>query len=198
MGKRRQKDGRTVGARPFSRGNLYQMLSNPIYVGDIAHKGESYPGRHEAILDRAMWHIVQRQLRRNASRRRSSTNSASLSLLTGLAYDDTGDRLVSTHVGSTDSPVMDRNIIDLVARTRRWWNGIRFGEIATVRDIASREGIDEGDVSRLLPLAFLAPDIVEAILSGTQPVDLTAEKLKRIGTLPISWTEQRRAFRFEP
>jgi hypothetical protein len=47
-----------------------------------------------------------------------------------------------------------------------------------------------------LPLAFLAPDIVEAILQGRQPVELTVLRLKRIG-LPLSWVEQRRLLGFE-
>ena len=45
--------------------------------------------------------------------------------------------------------------------------------------IARRAGANVGDVSRSLQLAFLAPDLVEAILDGTQPVALTAERLKR-------------------
>jgi len=40
-------------------------------------------------------------------------------------------------------------------------------------------------------LAFLAPDIVEAILTGTQPVDLTAESLIKNTDLPLDWREQR-------
>ena len=44
-----------------------------------------------------------------------------------------------------------------------------------------------------MPLAFLAPDIVEAILAGTQPVDLTAETLTR-RDLPLSWSEQKSLF----
>ena len=51
--------------------------------------------------------------------------------------------------------------------------------------------MDEGDVSRFLPLAFLAPDIIEAILLGKQPIELTPEKLKRLRILPMSWEEQR-------
>ena len=50
--------------------------------------------------------------------------------------------------------------------------------------------------SRCLPLAFPAPDIVEAILQGRQPVELTVLRLKRIG-LPLSWVEQRRLLGFE-
>ncbi len=57
--------------------------------------------------------------------------------------------------------------------------------------IARRAGAHVGDVSRALQLAFLAPDLVEAILDGTQPVALTHERLKRAGELPLLWDEQR-------
>jgi hypothetical protein len=63
--------------------------------------------------------------------------------------------------------------------------------VLSVSDIANREGVHVGDVSRSLQLAFLAPDLAEGILDGTQPVALTAERLKRIGELPLLWEEQR-------
>ncbi|HSF95487.1 MAG TPA: recombinase family protein [Thermohalobaculum sp.] len=58
-------------------------------------------------------------------------------------------------------------------------------------DLARCENIDRGDLSRSLQLAFLAPDIVERILDGDQPVSLTAQQLKRIGDLPLAWDDQR-------
>ena len=57
--------------------------------------------------------------------------------------------------------------------------------------IAHRVGANVGNVSRSLQLAFLAPDLVEAILDGTQPVALTPERLKRACELPLLWDEQR-------
>jgi hypothetical protein len=57
-------------------------------------------------------------------------------------------------------------------------------------DLAGREDADLGDLSRSLQLAFLAPDIVERILDGNQPVALTAQQLKRIGDLPLDWDTQ--------
>jgi site-specific DNA recombinase len=50
----------------------------------------------------------------------------------------------------------------------------------------------------LAPLAFLAPEIVEAILEGRQPITLTLRELKRFGTLPNRWDDQRRRFGFGP
>jgi site-specific DNA recombinase len=43
--------GTERGGRPFSRGHIYHLLSNPIYIGEIAHKGQLYPGQHPALID---------------------------------------------------------------------------------------------------------------------------------------------------
>jgi hypothetical protein len=56
--------------------------------------------------------------------------------------------------------------------------------------------MDKGEVSRVLPLAFLAPDIAEAILDGRQPPELTASRLKRLRNLPLNWEQQRRYLGF--
>jgi hypothetical protein len=48
-----------------------------------------------------------------------------------------------------------------------------------------------------MPLAFLAPDIVAAILAGTQPVDLTTEALTKRIDLPVGWAEQRALLGFD-
>jgi len=91
--------------------------------------------------------------------------------------------------GDKNIPTHDEGLIDLVAKTHGWFNRITAGEVTTVRDIADEANLDEGVVSRFLPLAFLAPDIVETILNGNQSFDLTAEKLKRLRSLPKSWDE---------
>jgi hypothetical protein len=50
--------------------------------------------------------------------------------------------------------------------------------------------------TRVLRLAYLAPDIVEAIIEGRQPPELTANKLIRVKSLPIDWPGQREALGF--
>ena len=65
-----------------------------------------------------------------------------------------------------------------------------------MREIAERDDLDPGDVSRFLPLAFLAPDIVEAIATGNQPVELTVEELRRRCPISRFWEEQRKALGF--
>jgi hypothetical protein len=84
----------------------------------------------------------------------------------------------------------------LVAKAHRWFHQLETGEMPSIRAIARHEGIHECDVSRNLRLAFLAPDIVEAILDGNQPVDMTAETLRRLPQLPPDWETQRRLLGF--
>src|ERR1700674_3673007 len=52
-------DGSRYGAKPIARGALYLMLQNRIYLGEIVHKDQSYPGEHQAILDEGLWEQVQ-------------------------------------------------------------------------------------------------------------------------------------------
>lgn len=85
---------------------------------------------------------------------------------------------------------LDATLITLVSKARSWWQQLTNGDAETINEIADRESMDAGDVSRILPLAFLSPKIVEAILNGRQPITLTAKALKRTGNLPLDWTEQ--------
>src|SRR5689334_24609650 len=57
--------GRITGGGPFSRGHLHWILSNPVYAGQIAHKGVTHPGRHPAIIDAQKFEAVQQQLAGN-------------------------------------------------------------------------------------------------------------------------------------
>ncbi len=340
--RRRLKNGQNSGGKIFSRGNLYQLLANPIYAGKIPHKGETFDGRHERIIDPELWHAVQTRLTDNAAPRRRAGNTTSAAPLAGMMFDETGDCLSPTHaskngrryryyashrlmtgerqrgdgcrlpapkieqailsilrnalsdkaatidlIGVTDAndivratasidrvlaqpehdalialrPVVrridvtnsylriaiglaelarllgastvsdqqathqieapitlrrrgvetkiilahadsasvspDRNLVMLIARARLWFDALASGACGTVREIASVFEVDESDVSRFLPLAFLAPSIVEAIVDGRQPIGLTAERLKRLPKLPLDWHNQRQALGFD-
>jgi len=61
------KNGRKSGGNPFFRGALYVLLSNPIYIGEIRHKGARHPGLHEPIMERELWEKTQLLLRSRAS-----------------------------------------------------------------------------------------------------------------------------------
>jgi site-specific DNA recombinase len=85
--RRIRSGGQETGGQPFTRGHLYQLLTNPIYVGDVAHKGVTYPGQHNGIIERQTFDAVRCRLNGNAAERRSATNAKAPSLLTGLVYD---------------------------------------------------------------------------------------------------------------
>jgi DNA invertase Pin-like site-specific DNA recombinase len=88
---------KTWGNRPFSRGHLYYLLSNPIYAGKIAHKEKQYDGQHEAIIDRKTWNAVQAQLAANNRKSQTQSRAKEPNLLAGLLVDSKGNRLTSSH-----------------------------------------------------------------------------------------------------
>ena len=356
--RRVRSGGRTTGGHPFTRGHLHQLLTNAIYAGEVVHKGTAYPGQHDAIIERKTFDAAQRRLTDNASARHTATNTKAPSLLTGLVYDETGDRLCPTHAnkkgrryryyiskrlmhrtssgdggwripakeldgtvlqvvvdflrdelrvidalhltdtapdrlrrilrnaaaaagdlmgeqpkrrrqrlslllhrvtldtgsirieirrsslnilvsgrdpatgeerpntgaetpedlialtaplrlkrrgveaklvlraGQGEAAAPDKYLIALVVRSHQWFSQLAGEAPQSIQEIAQREGVDASDVGRALQLAFLAPDIVEAILAGRQPVDLTARRLRRIGALPLIWERQRRRLGF--
>ena len=90
----------------------------------------------------------------------------------------------------------DPKLAKLIARAHVWFEQIKSGQRKSIEEIARAEKVNAGNVTRTLPLAFLAPSIVEAILAGAQPVELTTKRLQRLVPLPYDWAEQRRALGF--
>jgi site-specific DNA recombinase len=86
--------GRSTGGGLFSRGHIYKLLSNPIYVGRIAHKGRIYEGQHPPIVTPDLWDQVQQRLRDHLGAARTKrTRQSSDALLIGKLYDDGGNRM---------------------------------------------------------------------------------------------------------
>jgi hypothetical protein len=336
--------GAERGGKPFSRGHLYTLLSSPIYTGQIAHKGELYPGQHPALIDAESWSTVRNQLAANTSAHRGRAKAAEPSLLAGLLVDARGERLTPSHAvkggrryryyvsaalitdAGTDraqgwrlaareieeaviriladaltSPVklverfcaasmpsdhipkllnrvarlaaalggspaeraklvrelVDKIIVDektiiiklqrgavlggdvpssasadgcdnaieltvavaftrrgaeaklvlpglaqqkhtsrcdpalikAIARGRAWFEELATGRARSLQQLAKRDGISRRYVRRLVGLAFLSPQLVDAILQDGQPVELTATRLTELD-LPLDWTEQ--------
>ena len=86
-------------------------------------------------------------------------------------------------------PQPDGTLIKALARAWRWQRMLDDGECASVSDIGEAEGIDKGYVSRVLRLALLAPDIMEAIMEGRTDQALMLERLGR--AMPPDREEQR-------
>jgi site-specific DNA recombinase len=344
---RLHRSGRSSGRAAFSRGRLYNLLANPLFVGRIRHRDQVHGGQHPPIIDEALWQAVQDRLASNRQSRSMRGTAERPSPLAGRLFDPDGRKMRPSHarkngrryryyvstdlvVGSvaacatgwripareleaavgravaarlrepgllsevlrlsssapdassrligrisefadrldapasaagleamrllitrvelsqsdlraevslkrlnqtTDEPSMHTALSDfppflVIAALRLQRRGpelrivlqgpaapppkpdpllvrrliearvraadyLDLGQDLTVSAIARREGSNIGDVSRSLQLAFLAPDLVEAILDGTQPIALTPERLKRAGELPLLWDEQR-------
>ena len=337
--------GTERGGKPFSRGHIYRLLSNPIYIGQIAHKGQLYPGQHPALIDTETWTAVRDRLATNATNHRRKADAAEPSLLAGLLVDAQGravhpvarrqerptlsllrlrcpdhrgrngprSRLAAAGPGNrrrrdpglgrradqpgdaaralrsagipsdqtrkmldratrlaaalnrspaerakvvrdliekvvieenaitirirrcalsggavappssenpSDSPIeltapvafrrrgvemrlvlpavaiqndrsrCDPTLIKAIARGRAWFEELAAGRARSLRELAERDGITRRYVRRLVDLAFLSPELVEVILHGRQPVELTATRLTELD-LPLDWTDQR-------
>ena len=86
-----------------SRGNridkkyLYRLLNNRVYIGEAVHKGDSYPGEHDAIIDRAIWDKVHAVLTVSPRKRAARTRADTPALLKGLLYGPDGAAFSPTH-----------------------------------------------------------------------------------------------------
>ncbi len=342
--KRMSRTGRASGGASYSRGALYLILHNRIYLGEITHKEASYPGQHPAIIEQKLWEQVQLKFQSNLQAARTRPRATEQSLLMGLLYDEQGNRFTPSHatkkgrryryyvsqaviknsrnkcsgsvripaleieelvlsqltsllqspqrmmdilVGTDASPAEvqavteasrewnttttdkiqsllrsavqrivvhndqteiainksalrqsvlgmhddpatpsnsadDLGIIEVTAQLKRcggevrlvlppdspgtkprsvpsliraisrahdWVDRILRGETVNQRSIANETGLDERYISRILPLAFLAPDLTEAILEGQQAAHLSLDAC--LGHIPDDWNQQR-------
>jgi DNA invertase Pin-like site-specific DNA recombinase len=325
----------------FSRGAIYVLLSNPLYIGEVRHRGARHPGQHQAIVDQELWDKVQHQLHEHTARRRRSAVKVEPSPLAGKLFDSSGVGLTPSHArkgarryryyvtrglnmrpaermrdawrlpapeiertvvaavrrllgdeptiataveeagmtasqipsvleatrawdhklqsegevgaaltalvhrvelghdglrlsvkvpvppdqdrvaGQTDTiitrfvrmhlrrrgaelrlviqdahaarPAVDITLLKALGRARRWFDQLVSGEATSLTAIAQREGIGVRYVGRLMPLAFLAPSIIESITQGRQPAELTTETLTRRTVVPPEWEAQQKA-----
>ena len=343
---RTNRHGRVSGGASFSRGALYNILRNPIYIGKVRHKEELYEGLHDAIIDNVTWQLVQAQLADHGGKKIGSVRRPVKRLLDGVLFDSKGRAMRTTYAsksvrreGTTrtkrywyyatrvsgskdgtgverlpteeiervvlnglkerladrfwladqikgsareaalvvdilraigrcrvdkdgfddalvqifpsiidridaktdrlgisvnlagmlepdaaDNPLVaafeipfqrrqngrakpiiiaaenalqqDPGLIALVADARRWANELLEGKASSAQQITEREGLRSGTVSRILPLAWLAPDISRAILEGRQPPQLSAKTLRSLPELPLDWVKQRQILGF--
>lgn len=323
------------GGKFMARGAIYKLLSNPIYIGQIRHKGVCHPGQHEPIIDQALWDQVQQRIAANAINRYKRSDKTTTSMLLGKLFDASGERLGPSHsvnrgkyyryyvsqklltgsgkqgwrlpaqeieqviINAVKQMLIDssaithalhesciamhlipaalhaaaetskkleeqRYIVDIISqiikRVELLHNGIRLavslahiilptpiiitrdipmlmkrrgiemrlviendnakatradpillktiaraygwsqellsGKTSSMTEIASRNNVSVSYVKKLIPLAFLAPDIVEAIIVGRQPADLSSQKLIRQIGIPLEWKAQKNALGF--
>jgi DNA invertase Pin-like site-specific DNA recombinase len=319
--------GRAIGGQPLSRGALFHLLKNRLFVGEVIHKGVAYPGEHEAILDRELFDAVQAKLAINAANRASDQNRKSLAPLRGLVFDEDGrsmspsfgvgkqgktfryyvsapiskgasrrpdavhrvsapqlealvaERLsrlqrradgqvlpgsvVRVDIGAyavtltirsseiverypslsraveelarllpeedqlsgddealklaidvrpvfrggrtwlvnnigaqaSGSPALDRRLVAGLRQAHAWLVEHDASPLASSQVLRSAKGIDGSYARKIALLAFLAPDIQKAILTGRQPAGLSFTKFLAEG-MPLAWADQRKRFGF--
>jgi hypothetical protein len=83
----------------------------------------------------------------------------------------------------------DPTLLKALARAFRWKRMLEDGGYASVSDIAKAEKLDRTYVGDILRLTLLAPEIVEAIVEGRQPAEVTLPVLMR--GFSLEWDEQR-------
>ncbi len=284
--------GRIVGGVPLTNGPLAHILRNRVYVGELNHKGASYPGEHAPLIAPALFDAVQEKLtaNRNGARVRRAASGA---LLMGRIFDDRGNHMtpstakkgnkryryyvssvlaqgrradagaiarvsasaiegvivdalrtayqedgrldgraivqarvarvdlgagtVLIHLSSDSSqpikvawspPVgggrreimiangtdgSDRGLrpeartvlLRSIALGRRWVDQLLAG--TTIDEIAAREGCTKQYVANAIPLAFLGPDVVRAIVDARLPRGISA---RRIAQPELEWARQ--------
>lgn len=328
--------GRESGGQSFSRGALYNLLSNPLYVGEIRHRGASYPGQHAPIIERELWEQAATQLRQHQTSCRLRASGSAPSLLMGKLFDEQGEGLTPSHTkkgqrryryyvsrslltaagtdgwrvpaaelerivtvaatmmldnhqllvsavessnldaaqvaallqvakerrrqlqsteesngqlaallervelrpealrvslklplitaaspsatvsithelpmqlrrrgieqrlhiaGAAPAARVDRALLKAVARAHCWLEDLTSGQVASMAEIARREGVSKRYVSRLIRLGLLAPEVVELIAQGRQAPELTAQSLLTgQRAVALSWQAQKHAF----
>src|SRR5262249_30523315 len=97
------RKGHERGGGAFTKASLHHLLTNVVYLGEVKHKNEAYPGEHEAIIDAKLWHDVQNLLGRRDGTSRLRNDSAAL--LKGLLRcQPCGRTMTPTHASKNGGP----------------------------------------------------------------------------------------------
>jgi site-specific DNA recombinase len=158
--------GVTRGGRPWVKADLYHVLNNPLYTGQVPHRGQLFPGQHERIVSEKLWREVQAVLAENHRARANQTRSRTEALLRGV--------LRCAHCDAAMGPTFTRKR----GRTYRYYLCSRAGKhgysTCPVRTVAA--GPIEAAVIDQLRRVFRSPEVVtrtfrEAQTRQTEEVD---------------------------
>ena len=156
----------TKGGKPFTKQTLYKMLHNRMYLGEIVHKGQSFPGQHQAIISQAQWDAAHALIATDGIERRRETNDRQREpvLLRGLLFTPDGERLVPSYTVKK-------------GKTYRYYTPIkhrRFGAWASQHEPLPAVPIEEL-VKQQIVAALSTPHIVQSVWDRMQHIwpDLT-------------------------
>ncbi len=151
--------GDARGGQPFSRGAIFHLLRNRLYVGEMVHKGERHPGAHAAIVDAALFDKVQSALDANGASHRESRAKVASSPLKGVLFDADSQPM---------SPAFARG---KSGRRYRYYvsTGLQKGVRAPADDVTRRisaAALESLLTERLRILNSSAVDLPQAVASG--------------------------------
>ena len=199
------KHGLRSGGRQFSRGALYELLSNPIYLGEIRHKKERHPGQHQPIVNRELWEKVQLRLRDQAATHRERPTKAPPSPLAGKLFDENGEPLYVQ--GTVKGPrhyryYVSRGLVrGSVQDERRGWRvsapelerAVRAATQQILSDRAAIAGTIEElniDANRLPSIFKVAEAWIQSLRSEAEAASALSRLIERVGLkkngIPIS------------
>lgn len=93
----KENEIKTKTDKYFSKGQLYHLLVNKVYIGKITHKDKVYEGEHDAIISEEIFEEVQKLLYENKVDKTCGTKCSANSLLAGLIFDDKNNLMTPSH-----------------------------------------------------------------------------------------------------
>lgn len=90
------KDVRSKRGKPIDKGFLYKLFRNRLYLGEAVHKGTSYPGEHQGIIDQQLWDAVHAILQESPRQRAANTRAKTPAMLKGLIFTTSGIAMTPT------------------------------------------------------------------------------------------------------
>jgi site-specific DNA recombinase len=126
-----------------------------------------------------------------------AAEATSILIETAISIERRGkeQRLVITSAAAGPDRQPNVVLVSAIVRARRWFAALREQKVSSVADLGRSENSARAWISHQLSLAFLAPDLIEAVLEGSHPPALTLERLIEIAASSSCWAEQRQAFR---
>jgi DNA invertase Pin-like site-specific DNA recombinase len=144
----------TKSGKPFTKQTLYKMLHNRMYLGEIVHKGQSFPGQHQAIVTQAQWDAVHALIATDGIERRRETKDRQRDpvLLRSLLFTSDGERLVPSYTVKK-------------GKTYRYYSPVkhrRLGAWASQHGALPAAAVEEL-VTQQIIAALSAPHLVQAV-----------------------------------